>query len=246
MAKAKRVQSWGDIDPKVFEAFYAAVEKLRDEMIPRDCDNDSPITYIIVNKMTDGPLNWFAVPRAEIYSYDTHGYLEIHPDKLREMQDETERMLTANVQMAGNALDQYMRLKHHDHYVERESQRSLAERILEKCALCKKKIHFDLFNEGDFTRLRLAEKYPDYPSRYHVDNQECKAFELRRARFNEAHPEYAGTKPEPRWCMNPKCRCRLADYASKKGANDKNVCLNTRCKMDNSKFYPEVTDAKNS
>jgi hypothetical protein len=30
MSKAKRVQSWGDIDPKVFEAFYAAVEKLRE------------------------------------------------------------------------------------------------------------------------------------------------------------------------------------------------------------------------
>lgn len=243
MAKAKQVQSWGDINPKVFEAFYAAVEKLRDEMIPRDCDNDSPITYLIVNKMTHLDIGYFPVPSNEIYSYVKHGYLEVHPDKQRDLDIATERQLSNNVHIAANALDQYMRMKQHDHYIERENQRPLADRIKEKCALCKKKVKFDLNNEADFSRNRLGEKYPDYPSRYHVGDEECKAYELHRIAFNEYHPEYAGVKPEPRWCMNQDCRCRLSDYASKKGANDKNVCLNPRCGKDNSKFYPEAPDA---
>jgi hypothetical protein len=43
MAKAKSVSSWGDIDPKVFKAFEKKVFALREQMIPRDCDGDSPI-----------------------------------------------------------------------------------------------------------------------------------------------------------------------------------------------------------
>lgn len=242
MGKARRVESWSNIDPKVFEEFYAAVEKLREEMIPRDCDNDSPIEVLIVNRMTHQGIGYFPVPRHEVYSYITHGYLEVHPEKQRELEVATERELSNNVHMAAGALDQYMRIKQHHEYRDQENRRPLNERIREKCVLCQKKVKFDLGHVHDFALTRLLVKYPDYPARYHVENQECKAYDLRRVKFNEMHPEYAGTKPEPRWCMNEKCRCRLPDYSSKKGANDKNVCVNNRCRLDNSKFYPEVAD----
>lgn len=243
MAKAKRVQSWGDIDPKVFEQFYAAVEKLRDEMIPRDCDNDSPIEVLIINRMTHLPITEWAVPRAEIYSYKTHGYLDIHPDKLADMQIETERVLSFNMKHAAEAFNHHVDMKYFHHQRDREHARPVDERIVEKCQLCAQKVEFDPTNDKDFASERLTKKYPDYPARYHVKDQECKAYELRRFKFNKAHPEYAGVAPEPRWCMNPDCRCKLSDYNSKKGVKDKNICLNPRCGMDNSKYYPEATDA---
>lgn len=245
MAKAKRVESWGDIDPKVFEEFYAAVEKLREEMIPRDCDNDSPIEVLIVNRLTHQGIGYFPVPRHEVYSYVTHGYLEVHPEKQRELEVATERELSNNVHMAANALDQYMRIKQHHEYRDQENRRPLNDRIREKCELCKKKVEFDTANVGDFGYNRFHEKYPDYPARYHVGSKDpCRAYDLHRLKFNLKHPEHAGTQPETRWCMNPACRCKLPDYASKRGANDKNVCVNLRCGLDNSKFYPEVADVK--
>lgn len=104
MAKAKQVYSWGDIPQATFEAFYKAVVKLRKEMIPRDCDGDHPIDILIVNRMEQEPINYVAVPRDEVYSYVTHEYLEVHPDRQQEMTDETERALTANVHMAAEVL----------------------------------------------------------------------------------------------------------------------------------------------
>jgi hypothetical protein len=69
---------------------------------------------------------------------------------------------------------------------------------------------------------------------------------LRRLEWEAKHPEYRGKAPEPRWCVNPDCRCKLLDHNSKKGVMDKNICVNPRCGLDNSKHYPEVTDEKHS
>jgi len=174
VAKAKQVYSWGDIPQKTFKEFEAAVEKLREEMIPRDCDGDSPIEVLIVNRMTYEPINYLAVPRNEVYSYITHGFLKVHPDVQQELDDETERGLTANVAMAANALERYMRLKQF----------------------------------------------------HHRDAQEKKPTDRKG--------------PEPRWCMNPECRCKLPEYHSKKGKKDMNICVNPRCGLDNTKHYPEA------
>jgi len=73
MAKAKRVENWGDIPVETFQAFYKAVEKLQSEMIPTDGDGDSPIQMLIVNRLDSEAINHFPVPRHEIYSYVTHG-----------------------------------------------------------------------------------------------------------------------------------------------------------------------------
>lgn len=231
MAKAKRVESWGDIPNETFEAFYKAVEKLREEMIPRDGDNDSPIEVMIVNRMTHAPIGCEPVPRAEAYSYITHGYLEIHPDRLAEMTDETERALTFNVKVAADALDRHMSIKQHYNYVERQSKRPAKVRINEACEHCKNKVAFDPENKGDFYKNTRA-KNPDYPYAYHVGDGRCTAFEIHRAEWRKAHGEI---EPEPRYCSNPKCRARLADHNSKKGVNDKDICLNSRCRKDNSK-----------
>ena len=126
MAKAKQVYSWGDIPEKTFEAFYAAVEKLREEMIPRDCDGDSPIEVLIVNRMVQEPINYIAVSRNQIYSYITHDFLRVHPDKQQELDDETERDLTSNVSMASSALERYMRIKQHHNRTERERKPSVS------------------------------------------------------------------------------------------------------------------------
>jgi hypothetical protein len=104
--KAKQVESWGDIDPKVFAEFEKRVEALREEMIPRDCDNDSPIQVVIVNKMTHS-LSAYPVPRNEVYSYDFHGYLKFHPDTQLAMDVETERWLSGNASAAADELRRY-------------------------------------------------------------------------------------------------------------------------------------------
>src|SRR5271154_2604721 len=105
MAKAKQVGSWGDIPQKTFEDFYTAVEKLREDMIPRDCDGDSPIEVLIVNRMVQESISYIPVSRNEVYSYITHGFLKCHPDMQQQLDDETERDLTANVSMAASALE---------------------------------------------------------------------------------------------------------------------------------------------
>jgi hypothetical protein len=242
MAKAKQVQSWGDIPQATFEAFYKAVMKLREDMIPRDGDGDHPIDIQIVNRMTHEPLNYVAVPRDEVYSYVTHGYLKVHPDKQQEMTDETEQALNANIHMAADALDRHMRLKQHQNWQERVAKRPIADRIKEACPLCKKKAGFTNDTHDFYGHTR--EKYPDFPFKFHNDGEECKAFDLRRLQWEAKHPEYRGKSPAPRWCVNPDCRCKLPDYASKKGREDKNICVNPRCGRDNSKHYPEPQNAE--
>jgi len=240
MAKAKQVSSWGDIPQEVFEAFSQAVETLHGSMIPRDCDGDSPIEVLIVNKMTHEGIGYFPVPRNQVYSYETHGYLEVHPDKQQELDDATERELTNNVHAAGEALNRYMQLKQHHHWAERERKRPFADRIKEACVSCKRKIGFDPDHKDDFYG-RTREKHPDYPAKYHSDGLECKAFELRRIVWELNHPELRGKTPKPRWCMNADCRCKLPNHNSKRGVKDMNVCVNPRCGQDNSKHYPDAT-----
>lgn len=247
MAKAKQVGSWGDIPQKTFEAFYAAVLKLHEQMIPRDCDGDSPIEVLVVNRMTHESISYIPVPRNEIYSYITHGFLEVHPDKQQELDDETERELSNNVHMAANALDRYMSRKLMHNRAEREQKRPLIDRIKDACALCKGKVGFESAEKNGIYK-NTREKYPDYPARFHAtpdsSSHECGAFDLRRAEWETRHPEYRGKPPEPRWCMNPECRCELPGFDSKKGVRDKNLCVNPRCGLDNSKYYPEAANAK--
>lgn len=238
MAKAKQVGSWGDIPQEQFEAFYKAVAKLREDMIPRDVDGDHPIDIEIVNRMTHEPLNYIPVPRDEVYSYVTHGYLKVHPDKQEEMTDETERALTANVSMATSALDRHMRLKQHKNWSKREANRPFAVRIREACPLCVKKVGFaDHANDG---YKNTREHWPSYPFMRHDNGEECKAFDLRRAEWRTQHPEAESKHEEPRWCMNQDCRCKLPERNSKKGVKDRNICVNPRCGLDNSKHYPEA------
>jgi hypothetical protein len=240
MAKAKRVGSWGDIPQETFDAFEKAVEKLHDEMIPLDCDGDSPISYLIVNRMTHEPIGYLGVPRAEVYSYVKHGYLKVHPDRLQEMQDETERTLADNVSMAASALERYMKLKLMHNLDGREAKLPIEERIRHACRHCAKGVGF----KPDTSSSPLRDKYPDYPLIYHVgEDFGCDALKIRREQFYAAHPEL-GHNPEPRWCMNPECRCLLPWDDSRKGKKDKNVCINPRCGMDNSKHYPETQKEK--
>ena len=236
MAKAKQVSSWGDIPQKTFEAFFAKVEKLREEMIPRDCDGDSPIEVLIVNRMTHLPISYFPVPRNDVYSYITHGYLEVHPDRQQELTDETERELSNNVHMAGEALDHHMRMKLFKNAQEREHKRPVVDRIKEACASCKRKIGFDPDHNNDSYKVTRA-KYPDYPSKYHSDGLECGAFRLHRWVWELNHPETLRPRNAERWCMNPECRCKLPDKRNKNA----NVCVNPRCGLDNSKHYPETS-----
>lgn len=233
---ARQVYSWGDIPGEAFEAFYKAVEKLRRDMIPRDCDGDSPIDILIVNRMTHEPIACVGVPRDEVYSYATHGYLAVHPDRQQEMTDETERALAANVHMAAEALQRHMNLKQHRNSEERQSKRPFGVRIREACWHCKSRIGFDPGNKGDFFE-KTRERWPDFPAVFHSNGERCGAHDLRRAEFRAQHPDYDPV-PEPRWCMNPECRCKLPDEDSRRGKGDRNVCLNPRCGMDNSKHYP--------
>ena len=238
MAKAKQVQSWGDIPQEQFEAFYKAVAKLREDMIPRDGDGDHPIDLEVVNRMTHEPLNYIPVPRDEVYSYITHNFVQVHPDKQEEMTDATERALTDNVAMATSALERHMRIKQHRNWSKREANRPFSVRINEACPLCKKKVGFADHAEDFYKNTR--EHWPTYPFNHHDNGEVCKAFDLRRAEWRIEHPEAGGKPDEPRWCMNPDCRCKLPEHNSKKGVKDKNICVNPRCGRDNYKHYPEA------
>jgi hypothetical protein len=243
MAKAKKVHDWSEIPQETFTAFNEAVEKLRDEMIPRDAEGDSPIQILVVNRMTHQGINFAPVPRHEVYSYITHNYLDMHPDKAEELEDETEIALSFNIHMAADALDQHMRMKQHRNYTTREAGKPIEERIKARCKFCAKGVKFNPNHSGDFYE-NIRAKYPDYPYPYHTGGDDkCGAFDLHRLVFNLKHPEFAGKPEEPRYCVNPDCRCKLPGYNSKKGAKDKWVCVNNRCRWDNTKYYQEVENA---
>jgi hypothetical protein len=223
MSKAKRVGSWGDIPLDTFEKFAEAVEKLRDEMIPRDCDGDSPIKVVIVNKMTH-TLSAEPVPRNEIYSYITHGYLEVSPEKQLELDHETELWLGHNVRAAAEEVDRHFESRRREWYDLQRDREPIAERIAKTCKHCKANIAFGP-NEGDFY-TKTRKKYPDFPFVYHQNNERCEAHKLRVWEWKQTHPDYDPV-PVPRFCK--KCGCKLRNEESRKGKNDQDQCLNHWC-----------------
>ena len=160
MAMAKEVEDWGQIDPEVFDKFAEAVEKLREKMIPRDCDGTSPIDVHIVNRMTH-TMTAMPVPKREIYSYDIHGHVRFRPDIQAEMNLETLKWLIHNVAIVSRALDNYYSLVSYEAEVQKD---------------------------------------------------------------NDAK--------SVRYCSE--CFAELRKYNSRRGVEDKNICVNPYCKKDNS------------
>ena len=223
---AKRVQSWGDIDPKVIQAFIDKVELLQEEMIPRDCDNTSPIQVVIVNRLKQDYFHFTPVPRTEVYSYKTHSYVSQHPDKQQELDDEAEKWMLSNLEVAQSMLSQHFRFKHECNRRDRVSRLPFPERIADACHLCRDKTPYAPLDAVDDYFFK---KYgADFPSRYHIkyalENGEkvsCEAYKIRREQFYQS----IGHKiePEPRYCTE--CRSLLPSYNSKKGAKDKYICV---------------------
>ena len=226
--KAKRVASWGDIDPKVIKTFENKVEALREEMIPRNCDNDSPVTVTVTNRMTHEPFPFEPVPDNGVYSYILHGYVKVHPDRQAKLDRESERVLLMNLYSAQQMLERYFRQKHYREDKERVKQLPLEERIKEACSYCDTGVKLKPLSPDDF----FFKKYgADWPSPWHVNDRSCDATELRRQLFKKKNGIADTLTPEPRWCRNPNCRAKLLDYDTKRGAKDKDACA--VCKKDN-------------
>ena len=90
---AGRVGSWSDIPDKTFEKFYAAAYKLRDKMVPSDCDGDAAVQLIFVDRRKDESMHFFPVP---------HG----HKDWPRHKE-----MVVTNLKMAVEKMGQMFRME---------------------------------------------------------------------------------------------------------------------------------------
>jgi hypothetical protein len=234
--KAKQVANWGEIDPKVFAEFEKRVEALRDEMIPRDYDNDSPIKVVIVNKMKY-ELAAVPVPRNEVYSYEKHGYLQFRPDKQREMDNETERWLGYNLESATGALEQYFRMRNLDFQRDKDkaeqAARPIDKRIADACTLCADNVGFlPKKPRRDGSESRGVSYMHDNGTENGIY---CRAYELRMIK--------AGIKTsasdEPNWC--PTCKAELGERLVSKGVRGvsksvyETVCINPECPKSKAK-----------
>ena len=64
--KRRYVGSWHEVTDKEMEAFYAATQTLQAKMLPVDCDGDSPVNIIFVDRRKYWPLHYYPV----IYNHD--------------------------------------------------------------------------------------------------------------------------------------------------------------------------------
>ncbi len=92
----ERVESWGDVSDEVVNKFIAAVDKLREETVPRDCDNDSVVDLEYVDRRHYERMHYFAVPYR---GRDRAGHIS------------REEALLTNAKMAIEALDTELRMK---------------------------------------------------------------------------------------------------------------------------------------
>lgn len=241
--KAKQVEHWGMIDPKVIKAFEKRVEQLREEMIPRDYDHDSPIEVYIVDKRTHS-LSAMPVPRNEVYSYDKRGYLTFHPDKQRAMDNETERWLGYNASIATKAVEQYFDERNRAFYNDKEAAaeraRPIADRIAEACSLCVTKTGFLPRRPEKDGSVSKGLGY------MHEDGTEygtyCRAYKLRCIQTGRKDED----EPEAEWC--PTCRAELGERKVKQGVRGvsksvfETMCINPQCPK--SKPKPKVKKAR--
>jgi hypothetical protein len=235
MAKAKSVSSWGDIDPKVFKAFEKKVFALREQMIPRDCDGDSPIEIIIVDKRTHS-ISARPVPRNEVYSYDKRGFLKFRPDKQRELDNETERWMGYNVSVATKEIEHYFDMRNHEFWRDKEARekaaveakKPLKQRINEACEYCAKGTPFQLVRRDGRTDVPPYMHDLGEPSNSNGGGY-CKAYKF--------HKMVAGIPdkpvPEEEWCKT--CLAEMGERLVKRGVKgvSKNqyetVCINPQC-----------------
>ena len=113
MTKAKQVGSWHDIPDQTIDAFTKAVAKLRDEMIPRDCDGDSAVQIVLVDRRKYENLDY------ELVEY-SHILDKMTGKKGEERKDWNERMLLLNFKVASNDLERYLDLQRRRRQEERE------------------------------------------------------------------------------------------------------------------------------
>jgi hypothetical protein len=168
--RAKQVNSWSDVDPKVIKKFEEAVEKLLVAMVPVDCDGDSPLRVIIVNRMTH------ACPFIPVPLIDDRVPVG---DERQELEEEAEKWLSCNLSVATDMLDKHLRLKRFFQQEAREKRKPLEVQITNACSACSKGIPC-------LPPSFVNREFPEgYPGRQHEGGIDCQAFELRRALWRE-------------------------------------------------------------
>ena len=234
--KAKQVEHWGQIDPAVFDEFEKRVYALQKEMIPCDFDGSSPVSVVLVNRVKHEYFHYMPVPRNDVYSAEIHGAVEFHPDKQEEMDIETERGLKYNLRIATDELQRYLDRRSID-FEQRKSRRenakkSLKVRIKEGCAHCRLGVAFELNPE-------VGSPIPVF----HIGKLPCTSRGLRYMQWKKERGKEIPSKPEPRWCL--KCQARLSDYNSRRGVEDKDICMNDFCpskKRKSPPLWPNVAE----
>lgn len=58
----KQVESWHDVSDKEIDDFFKAVDKLRRDMLPVDCDGHYPVTFHITDRRKYETNHYFDVP----------------------------------------------------------------------------------------------------------------------------------------------------------------------------------------
>ena len=107
MKKVESVASWHDIPDTTINAFVKAVYKLRDKMIPVDCDGDSAINLTIVDRR-----------KCEYFPYEpipySHHHGEIPEEELEAEENWRECMILMNFKSASNTLSNWIEKNRED------------------------------------------------------------------------------------------------------------------------------------
>ena len=104
MTKAKQVGSWHDLPDETIDQFCKAVEKLRTEMIPRDCDGDSAVQVVIVDRRKYNHLSYEPIEYSHVLD-------KLEGEDGDERRDWNERMLLMNFKIASDDLERYHELQ---------------------------------------------------------------------------------------------------------------------------------------
>jgi len=115
MAKAKSVGSWHDIPDETIDQFAKAIEKLRDEIIPRDCDGDSAVQIVIVDRRKYSHLPYEPIEYSHVLE-------KLAGEDAEDRKDWNERMLLMNFKIASDDLERHLEWQRYRRQEERKSK----------------------------------------------------------------------------------------------------------------------------
>jgi hypothetical protein len=105
----KTVGSWHDMPDKTIDDFVDAVQKLRTKMIPCDGAGDSAVEVLVIDRRKYESFHYMPVEY-------THAIDKLPEGKREAAEVEKERWLSCNLNIAAQAMDTWLKIKHHRYF----------------------------------------------------------------------------------------------------------------------------------